>query len=85
VLTVTDLTKVLNGVRNRVLWDQDFQQGELTESELTFFAQDDGGNVWNLGEYRKSTRLVSSPARRSPGLVVSRERRPGFKCWQPHA
>jgi hypothetical protein len=51
VLTVTGLTKVLNGVTNRVLWDQDFQDGQLTESELTFFAQDDHGNVWNLGEY----------------------------------
>jgi hypothetical protein len=51
VLIVTGLTKVLNGVTNRVLWDQDFQQSALIESELTFFAQDDSGNVWNLGEY----------------------------------
>ena len=28
-----------------------YQNGGLVESELAFFAQDDDGNVWNLGEY----------------------------------
>jgi hypothetical protein len=49
--TVTDLTKVINGVRSRVIWDVDVNEGELSETELSFFAQDRGGNVWNLGEY----------------------------------
>lgn len=51
VFTVTDLTKVINGVRTVVVWDQDTNDGQLAESELAFFAQDDAGNVWNLGEY----------------------------------
>lgn len=51
VLIVTDLTKVIDGVRTRVLWDRDFQDGALTESELAFQAQDNQGNVWVLGEY----------------------------------
>ncbi len=51
ILTVTDLTKVIDGVRTVVLWDQDVNEGEVEESELTFFAQDDAGNVWNFGEY----------------------------------
>jgi hypothetical protein len=51
VFTVTDLTKMINGVRTVVAWDQDFLRGELQEQELAFFAQDDGGNVWNFGEY----------------------------------
>ncbi|MGH7512872.1 MAG: hypothetical protein ACREOQ_08115 [Gemmatimonadales bacterium] len=51
VFTVTDLTKRINGVRAVVIWDRDIDQGQLTESELAFFAQDDGGNVWNVGEY----------------------------------
>lgn len=51
VFTVTDLTKVIDGVTTRVLWDQDFQDGELAESELAFQAQDNAGNVWVLGEY----------------------------------
>jgi len=49
--TVTDLTKVIDGVRTVVAWDRDFKAGELTEQELAFFAQDDRGNVWNFGEY----------------------------------
>jgi hypothetical protein len=51
VLTVTDLTKVIDGVRARVLWDRDYNGGKLLEGELAFHAQDDDGNVWNLGEY----------------------------------
>jgi hypothetical protein len=49
--TVTDLTKVVDGVRTIVAWDRDFEAGELTEQELAFFAEDDQGNVWNFGEY----------------------------------
>jgi hypothetical protein len=49
--TVTDLTKVIAGVRTVVVWDVDVNEGELSEAELAFFAQDEEGNVWNLGEY----------------------------------
>jgi hypothetical protein len=49
--TVTDLTKVLGGVRAVVGWDRDYNDGGLDESELIFFAQDKYGNVWHLGEY----------------------------------
>ena len=51
VLTVTDLTKVVGGVTTRVIWDVDTNDGVLAEAELAFHAQDDHGNVWNLGEY----------------------------------
>jgi hypothetical protein len=51
VFTVTDVTKVINGVRTVAVWDVDKQAGILLEEELSFFAQDDAGNVWNLGEY----------------------------------
>ena len=51
VFTVTDLTKVVNGVRTVVTYDNDYTGGELEEVELSFFAQDDDGNVWYLGEY----------------------------------
>src|SRR3990172_8703581 len=51
VFTVTDLTKVINGVRSVVVWDRDINNGRLAERELAFFAQDNDGNVWNLGEY----------------------------------
>jgi hypothetical protein len=51
MFTVTDLAKVINGVPTRVIWDQDFGDGKVLETELAFFAQDDDGNVWSLGEY----------------------------------
>lgn len=51
VSTVTDLTKLIDGVRAVVVWDQDYSDGELVEEELAFFAQDNDGNVWRLGEY----------------------------------
>jgi len=51
VSTVTDLTKVINGVRTVVILETDLSEGEVAETELAFKAQDDDGNVWNLGEY----------------------------------
>lgn len=48
---VTDLVKKIDGVRALVIWDTDRSEDEVVESELSFFAQDDDGNVWNLGEY----------------------------------
>jgi hypothetical protein len=51
VFTVTNLTKVIDGVRTVVVWDRDINDGQLEEAELAFFAQDNTGNVWNLGEY----------------------------------
>jgi hypothetical protein len=51
VITVSSLTKQINGVSTRVVWERDLTFGELEESELAFFAQDDHGTVWNFGEY----------------------------------
>jgi hypothetical protein len=51
IFTATDLTKVVRGVRTLVMWDLDISEGRIAEAELAFFAQDDAGNVWNLGEY----------------------------------
>ena len=51
VFTVTDLVKVIDGVRTVAVWDVDTNDGEVQEAELAFFAQDRFGNVWNLGEY----------------------------------
>jgi len=51
IFTVTNLVKKIGGVPCVVVWDRDIDQGEIRESELAFFAQDDNGNVWNTGEY----------------------------------
>lgn len=49
--TVTDLTKVIDGVRTIVVFDVDIQDGQVVESEVFFQAQSTDGSVWNLGEY----------------------------------
>ena len=51
IFTVTDYTKVINGVRTIVIYDQDISEDQLVEAEIAFFAQDNDGNIWNLGEY----------------------------------
>jgi hypothetical protein len=51
VITVTDLTKVIGGVRSVVTRDLDYSDDQLVEAELAFFAQDNDGNIWRMGEY----------------------------------
>jgi hypothetical protein len=51
VTTVTDLTKEINGVNSVIVWERDYNDGKLVEAELGFFAQDNYGNVWHMGEY----------------------------------
>jgi hypothetical protein len=65
VFTVTDLTKRVDGVRVLVVWDRDYSSGELVEEELAFFAQDNDGNVWHLGQYpevHENGKVVEIPA-----------------------
>jgi len=52
--TVTDLTKVINGVRTLVSLEKDFSDGEMIETEIVFHAQDNDGNVWHLGQLRET-------------------------------
>jgi hypothetical protein len=75
VFTVTDLTKIIDGVRALVLWDRDYNGGRLEEGELTFHAQDDAGTVWNLGEYPEEYehgRLTGAPDTWIAGLSRAR-------------
>lgn len=51
VITITDLTKEIDGIPTVVSWDLDYSADELVEAELAFFAQDNDGNVWRMGEY----------------------------------
>lgn len=65
VIQVTDLTKVIGGVRTVVTWDLDYSDDELVEAELAFFAQDSGGTVWRMGEYPEEYeegKVVAAPA-----------------------
>lgn len=65
VHTVTGLTKVIDGIKTQVLWDRDFSDGELAESELAFFSQSKKGDVWLFGEYPEeyeNGKLVGAPS-----------------------
>jgi hypothetical protein len=65
IFTVTDVSKVVNGVRTVVVWDRDIHDGALIEEEIAFFAQDDDGNVWSFGEYPEEYeegKFIGAPA-----------------------
>jgi hypothetical protein len=51
ISTVSSVTKRLNGITTLVVYERDYEDGELQESELAFAAQDKRGVVWNVGEY----------------------------------
>jgi len=75
VFTVTDQTKVIDGVTTRVLWDRDYNAGKLAEEELAFHAQDDDGTVWNLGEYPEeyeNGKFAGAPSTWISGLAGAR-------------
>jgi hypothetical protein len=87
VFTVTDLTKVIDGVRAVVIWDRDVNAGELQEAELAFQAQDNDGNVWLLGEYPEEyeggklqgadSTWISGVQGAKPGVLMRANPRPG--------
>jgi len=65
VINVTDLTKLIGGIRTVVTWDLDYSDGELVEAEIAFFAQDSNGTVWRMGEYPEEYdggKFVAAPA-----------------------
>ncbi len=64
IVTVTDLTKVLSGIRTVVSYDLNQSDDEVVEAELAFYAQDDDGNVWQVGEYPEEYadgKLIKAP------------------------
>ena len=75
VHTVTGLTKVIDGVKTLVMWDRDYSDGVLTESELAFFAQSDKGDVWLFGEYPEeyeNGKLIGAPSTFISGIDRAR-------------
>ena len=61
----TDLTKTIAGVETVVAWIEDYSEARLVEAEVAFYAQDDEGNVWFLGEYPEEYEdgeIVAAPA-----------------------
>lgn len=50
VVEVLDATRIVGGVNSRVVRDRVFVDGLLIEDTHDWFAQDDAGNVWYMGE-----------------------------------
>ena len=66
VFTVTDQTKVIEGIPTVVVYDVDYTPArQVAEVEIAFFAQDDEGNVWLMGEFPaeyEDGKIIESPA-----------------------
>lgn len=50
IVTVTNASKEVQGIPTRVVNDTVFVKGKLEETTNDWYAQDDKGNVWYLGE-----------------------------------
>src|SRR5262249_39608665 len=90
LFVVTDLAKVINGVRAIVVWELDYKAGKMVEQELVFFAQDKDGNVWHLGQLSEvydekefvggRAFLVGTDGARA-GIIVQAEPRQGTPSY----
>jgi hypothetical protein len=88
----TDLTKEIAGVSTMVAWIKDFSNDELVEAELSFYAQDNDGNVWYLGEYPEEYEegeFVAAPTwiagveDARPGVKMYADPQPGIPTYYP--
>jgi len=78
--TITDLVKEIEGVRTVVAWIVDYNDDEVIEKEIAFYAQDDDGNVWYLGEHPEeyeNGEFIAAPT----WIAGLDEARPGVKMW----
>jgi hypothetical protein len=85
VVEVLSETRVVNGVTATVVRDQVFLDGELIEDTDDWFAQDEAGNVWYLGEYSEELengQVVSTEGSWEWGVD---EALPGIIMWSDPA
>jgi hypothetical protein len=93
VVTVTDKTKTILGVKTVVVRDTVTNgQGDFVEDTLDWYAQDKAGNVWYFGEDTKeykNGRVVSTEGSwqagvkgAKPGIVMKAHPRPGDTYMQ---
>ncbi|MCZ7529519.1 MAG: hypothetical protein M5U31_03765 [Acidimicrobiia bacterium] len=95
VVTVTDETKELaNGITARVVRDTVTEDGELIEDTLDWYAQDDAGNVWYMGEdtaeiengeiTTKAGSFEAGVDGALPGIIMPADPQPGMKYRQEY-
>ena len=97
VVEVTNQTKTILGVVNRVLRDRVYRDGLLIEDTFDWHAQDDNGNVWYFGEkstdfeYDDDGNLIGTSTATSwqagvggakPGVIMMARPAPGNKYYQ---
>lgn len=92
LVRVTYNTKQILGVTARVVHDQVFLDGDLTEDTFDWFAQDGDGNVWYFGEDSKEIEdgeVVSTEGSwqagvngAEPGIIMLNDPRPGLSYRQ---
>jgi hypothetical protein len=78
--TVTDLTKEIAGVRTVVAWIVDYDDDEVIEKEIAFYAQDNDGNVWYLGEHPEEYE-GGEFVKAVPWITGLEDARAGVKMW----
>ena len=93
-VTVTDVTKVVNGVTTVAVLDQDIDAGQVGEASLDYLAQDKFGNVWYMGSYTEiyeGGQFVNAvdawltPKRGSrPGVWMMADPQEGMKYVEAH-
>ena len=94
--TVTDLTKEIGGVQTVVAWIVDYNDGEVVEKEVAFYAQDNDGNVWYFGEHPeefengefvKASPWIHGLEEARAGIKMVKDPQPGipsyFQGWGP--
>ena len=95
IVIVTGETKELaNGVTARVVRDTVTEDGELIEDTFDWFAQDDRGNVWYMGEdtaefengkiTTKEGSWEAGVDGALPGIIVPADPQPGMKYRQEY-
>jgi hypothetical protein len=94
VVTVTGGTKRIMGIDTRVVHDVVTENGELVEDTYDWYAQDDDGNIWYLGEDTKeyeNGEVVSTAGSweagvddAQPGILLPAEPEPGMTYRQEY-
>ena len=95
VVTVTEQTKkIANGITARVVRDTVTEDGELVEDTFDWYAQDEKGNVWYLGENTaefengelktKSGSFEAGVDGALPGIIMPGDPRDGMKFRQEY-
>ena len=95
VVTVTNRTKTIaNGVEARVVHDVVTEDGEFVEVTDDWYAQDEDGNIWYLGEdtteyengkpVSKSGSFEAGVDGAEPGIIMPAEPEPGMNYRQEY-